>query len=404
MNTIDKIDDITLESQIDVLLTMESSITKQFIMETYYMEEETNKLEEKTENVGEAPNVDGVNALQRFWNWVKRCIYVIRTKISHFFASKKIEKTLKQLREYEGNKKISIPKNTYDEIKRYVQNKDVRTALTVNGKYMSYDSKNNYKTFADRMEEKSKLTNRLEYSEKHSPEIDTKDRVDVSANELIHIFEQFKDLIKEMRDNTVETESAIRKTKSELDDETVKSANFQQFVRWMTFVMKRNLYLIKEFSSWMLIINMIDGKHGQEIFKSYDVSDIDVIDETTSNENPFSSKNGGFRKFIKYADKDCAIEWVNSGDSVYIEARKAILKDFLDKYPLSKYTVLIVYQQVPDSDKWIARKISTPKDNGSEAVLNKLMNDKKWKKQKDAKSGGYRHMFIVDINGEFTQE
>jgi hypothetical protein len=359
-NYIETIDDIVMESEIEILMKMGDMFTKQFVMESYYMEEEPKEepKEEKNENTEKAPKVDGVNALKRFWNWLRRCIYAIRTRISHYFADKSVKKTIDKLSGFKPDEMIAISNKTYTEIERLIKEylnpgkrmKDKADRL------VRFDPKINYQQYAASYEKIASFHLRQEYSGKNEPQLDEEDQVNVKASKLIDIFKKFKEMLQTMHDEVVNVEKNFKEVKSNLDEETIKSNNFQQYVRFMTASMKLNFYLIKEYGSWCKLINMTLSDSGQKMFKSYTVAKeappITYFREFTK-EDKLSDVGNAMKEYVNKSPNGSAhFQWYNTGNDKYKNSGyRRLLQNVLSRYPISDYDIVIVATTENDTDR-----------------------------------------------------
>lgn len=238
------IEDIIFEQEAVELMALGSLYEKQLMMESWYMEEET-------PSTGEAPKVGGVNALQRFWNWLRRCINVIKTKIAKFFANKKIERLLKALGEVDSNKTIEFNYSTYmymrDVIEKYDECKDDKKIYLA-----QYNPKGNYQKFANEMKDNASLGSQVDFDLSNSPtnKADKNGKKAMTVKACSDFIKKLKEALNAVADSTVNVEKFIKEEKNRLDEDTVKSNNFQQYIRWMTEVVKFNLRTIRTFGDW----------------------------------------------------------------------------------------------------------------------------------------------------------
>ena len=346
-NYIETIDDIVMESEIEILMKMGDMYQKQFVMESYFMEEDTPK-EEKNENTEKAPKVDGVNALKRFWNWLRRCIYAIRTRISHYFADKSVKKTIDKLSGFKPDEMIAISNKTYTEIERLIKemlNPSKRMKDKAD-RLVHFDPKINYQQYAATYEKLASFHSRQEYSGRNQPDIDEEDQIDVKASKLIDIFKKFKEMLQTMHDDAVNVEKNFKEIKSNLDEETVKSNNFQQYVRFMTASMKMNFYLIKEYGSWCTLINMTLSETGQKMFKSYrkmqQLPPIRYFREFTK-EDKLSDVGNAMKEYVNKSPNGSAhFQWYNTGNDKYKNNVSHLLSNVTSRFDTKEYDIVLV--------------------------------------------------------------
>ena len=242
MNYNKTIEDIIFEQEAAELIALGSLYEKQLMMESYYMEEET-------PSTGEAPKVDGVNALQRFWNWLRRCINVIKTKIAGYFANKKVDKLIDQLNKMKPDQMVKMDYNTFNVVSTLTHLSPEEYAKRYEN-YGEYNPKMNYQKIADDMKKVSSFKAMIEFDLENDPSNNEKYLKEYKNSVLLDMFKKFKTLIQALAKGITTINGDLKKIKDSLNEDEIKSNNFQQFVRYSTECTKFNLKLVKIFGGW----------------------------------------------------------------------------------------------------------------------------------------------------------
>jgi hypothetical protein len=225
-NYIETIDDIVMESEIEILMKMGDMYQKQLIMESYYMEEETPKTE-KDGDIGEVPKVDDVGALTKFINWIKRCMLVIRTKIRMHFSNKKI-KDMKEYIDHTNVDSFTISTTMMNEFNRVYHR--VISAHPENslGELDPFIPSKNYEKNANLWQKSLKdyktLNNAL-------LNVDDATKTKINSKKELHEFvDHAKELIDKFAQIAGKSNEIINKQKEQLSEDITKTNNFKQYI------------------------------------------------------------------------------------------------------------------------------------------------------------------------------
>lgn len=384
MIQLENINETLIDSEFNVLIEYANVIEKSLDMGSYlYMEADEPKSE-----AGDAPKVDGVNALERFWNWLKRVVYAIRARITSFFASKKIDKLVKKLNKCKDGQTFKVAAKTIDAMQVMIDVYEMKN----NQKY-EYNPKINWQKMADAAKKDASFSERFTIGVETDPIIDRdkKDQKTVSVDDLKKTAEDIKKITSFMKEEVINLNKSIKSEKNNLSDEVVKSENFQQFIKFLTYTAKSTLFLIKLIGNWCrdiaTVISMDEINHPTGNFEI-----AEIIGYSGKTATAFA--NDIKRLVHKSKDNSIILQWYNSGNDKYKQYYREKISKVLDKYPEKDYNIILIYYLNKD-DNWYRVCSVLPKSeiNFSE-IATRLNGGKLNDATTDNASGGKAILFI----------
>lgn len=390
MNYNKTIEDIIFEQEAAELMALGSLYEKQLMMESYYMEEET-------PSTGEAPKVDGVNALQKFWNWLRRCINIIKTKIAGYFANKKVDKLINQLNQSKPDAMLKLNYLTFNIV--YDLTKLNTKELDMLNDYRSkYDPKENYQKLANTIKESSSFKKILDFDVYHDPSLGEEYMREYKVGTLVDMFKKFKTLIQSMAKGVSEANEFIKKQKESLSEDQIKSNNFQQFVRYITESVKLNLLTIRIFGDWcstfetMAFYQIRNQKDNNINDNNIHITSTSPLKKCGNANDAESALNNMISKSFEECD-EFYMTWVNKSDEKYQNwAWNTIVDDKNKEFKDFHYIIAYVPVDVK-TNKWRRWTICTPKNSLSDSLLKQYFDGGKL--EHDSVSGGRGYSKII---------
>lgn len=314
------IEDVVLESEINVLIEMGDYYSKEIIMES--------ELEQPVPTT-----VDSVSKLHQFINWVKRCIKTILAKINHHRLNKHIKDiTSKDLdgREYRIDASIH---RTLNEL----TGMNGRTRVNQYG----FNYKFGNETKFDKKEGKL-YQQRADYlmSHRFQPFEHSGTKKTLSSEELRKYVLAIGESTMNIADRLVKIQDHINDTKFELSEEDRKSEAFQQYVRMLTFELSNDLKIVQFVNKFFDMVKLFSKKASDDDVVELDDSDDSEESETSSSDNPDASSDGSSEPEKKFPPK------------TKYEIKNSLVKKAVDKFVFSKHSKCdAIYAKLqPDGD------------------------------------------------------
>lgn len=308
------IEDVVLESEMNVLLEMSNCYCKQLFME----EVTDTRLDD---------NIDSVSKLNQFINWVKRCVKTILAKINRWRLNKRSEEM--RLKDFSGR----------------VYNMDASMVRTLNNLCSTsgrmnkdpYGFDNNFGKLVFDKKYGKQYQNRADYLQDHQFKPIETQRVkkQLDSDSVKRYVDATRETGMKIADRLVSINDHIDQTKKILNDEDRKSEAFQQYVRMLTFELSNDLKVVQFINKFYDTIKLFSKKE-----KSVD----DSTDVDSSNSSDQSKDSSGDEP-----DNDDSSEFP---PDVKHEINQSVIKSLCTKFVFNKHPKCdaIYCTLLPDND------------------------------------------------------
>lgn len=436
MININKINEETLYSEFNTLIEIGDLIEKNLMMEQFFIESKVDtgadvniKVDDSTntqlstqskgnltppptknntllkfenEHIEPGDVIDNVNGWTRFWNWVKRCFYVIGAAITGAWSQSRLKSFLKKMSEsYRDSDVISFPAITYETFKRINTNFN-KAKISYMG---PFDQNVNYQKMCVSMkniiskDDKTNMANELGPLGNHKGK-----QIKLKISDIKKTLEEFKQSLEKIKKEASGVHKLISEQSKAFDKNMTKSNNFRQYVQYLTYATKGDIHVLVMFGKFFNALSTILGNDGQAKFISYVNTTGELpLKNTETLALPGPTEDSVLQEMKEYIDaernrkSEMVGTWLNKSDPGYIRwASHYLEKDIMYKYPLEKYEYIIVFIMPGNNAKAepISRTFIIPHNENSTNYLKSII--KNGRKQKIEDVYGY----IFDITSD----